>query len=85
MIFVGPGATLREAMQNRDISLESMAQKLEITPFELFNIIIGVYPMHKELATQLEEHLGISADFWLRLEANYRAEMELDDSQMLDK
>lgn len=82
---IPPGATLREIMENKDISLKSMASKLQITPFELFNIIIGVYPMHEELAAQLEHHLDIPADFWLKLEANYRAKIELDGSQILDK
>ena len=40
--------------------------------------LMGDMPVTPEIAARLTELFGVSKGFWLRLEANYRKELELE-------
>lgn len=71
---VAPGETLREWMEENGMTLVKAASLLPMTALELLSLINGasvrITPL---LAASLEKLTGIPAQFWLNLEANYRA------------
>lgn len=56
--------------------LESFAYKLGLKDVELLELFQGTHRIDEKLAAALDKELGPSPQFWLNLEANYRATLE---------
>ncbi len=69
---VAPGKTVLEFMEERGWSLELVSAQLRLTLADLQSLLFGDLPITQELASSLEELTQVSAEFWMRLEANYR-------------
>ena len=69
---VRPGATLKEAIEDRGMSQSELAARTGITEKTISQIINGVAPISCNTADKLELVLGISAGFWNRRELGYR-------------
>jgi addiction module HigA family antidote len=50
-----------------------LAQRLDVDVFELTNVVDGCCAISPEMAARLEVELGLSADLWLRMQAEYDA------------
>ncbi|MEJ2790423.1 MULTISPECIES: ImmA/IrrE family metallo-endopeptidase [unclassified Pseudoxanthomonas] len=74
--FVPPGATISALLEERDISIESLAEIANKTLGDVSRLIYGVEPLTTEWAQALTECLGASQGFWLRREQQYRSDLE---------
>lgn len=71
-LAIPPGEHLQEETEYRGISAEELAAALEMTDLAVAEVFCGDRPVTPTTATNLERLLGISAQFWLNLEARYR-------------
>lgn len=70
-----PGDTITDLLEERDWSLEFLAEKLNLTEEQARDLLVGKLAITPELALQLEQVLGSTAEFWLNREAQYRAKI----------
>lgn len=71
---VPPGSTLQETLEYLDMTQKEFAGRMGMAPKTINEIIKGKAPITAETAIKLETVLGISADFWTTMEANYRTD-----------
>jgi HTH-type transcriptional regulator/antitoxin HigA len=69
---VHPGLLLEQELEHRELSQAEFARRIARTPKLVSEIIAGKNPIEPETAIQFEHVLGIGADVWLRMEADYR-------------
>ncbi len=69
-----PGEILAEAIAERGITGAELARRLGCTEKHVSQLINGRVPLSTDMALQLEQVLGISAQFWSALEFNFRSE-----------
>jgi len=69
---VAPGEILEETLGVRNIKKVDLAQRCGLSPKTVSQIISGKAPITPETAIQLERVVGVSANIWNNLEANYR-------------
>lgn len=79
-----PGETLLDTIQAKNISQTELAERMG-RPIKTINEIIqGKTAITPETAIQLERVLGVSAEFWLEREKNYRLELaEINEAENL--
>lgn len=71
-IPIPPGETLKEIMDELDMSQKEAAERLGITAKHLSFVVNGKAEISRDLADKLEYVFGIEAIFWLGLENEYR-------------
>jgi addiction module HigA family antidote len=69
---VPPGETLLETMESLKISCTEMAERTGLEVALIEGILVGNRAITNEAAMALERVLGVSVDFWNRLEENYQ-------------
>jgi addiction module HigA family antidote len=69
---VPPGETLEETLETLGMSLQELAELIGLSVTTINEIIQGKTAITTDTALQLEKVIGVSADFWLRLEQQYR-------------
>ncbi len=69
---VPPGEILEETLEARNIKKRDLAERCGLSAKTVSLIMSGKAPITPETAIQLERVLGVSADIWNNLEANYR-------------
>lgn len=70
-VLLHPGTVLGEEIAARNISQKEFADLLEMRPSHLNEVIKGKRHVSALLALKLEQQLGISAAFWMRLQVDY--------------
>lgn len=70
-VLFHPGLLLGEELQARNISQKDFADALQMRVSHLNELIKGKRNISALLAGKLEQQLGISAGFWLRLQMDY--------------
>ena len=78
---IPPGEVLEEELEAREITWEELAVKLGITIGDVEGLIQATRPFTDAVAVGLEGALGISKQFWLGLEDNYRATLKRNEAQ----
>ena len=85
-IATPPGETIREQLNDREMTQKEFAARMEMSEKHISKLINGDVLLTPETAFRLEMVLGIPASFWLNLEGIYRdklekarAENEMDD------
>ncbi|MGL5770629.1 MAG: HigA family addiction module antitoxin [Plesiomonas shigelloides] len=68
-----PGSLILEYVIDQGDSVAALAQRLDVDVFELTNVVDGCCAISPEMAERLEVALGLSADLWLRMQAEYDA------------
>lgn len=71
-LAIAPGETLAEEIEARGMSQRELAESAGRPEQAISEIIHGKKAITAETALQLEKVLGISASFWVDLEANYQ-------------
>lgn len=66
-----PGTILKEELKERGIKQVAFAKAIGIQPSHLSEILNGKRSITKEIASKLEEALGIPALSWLNMQTNY--------------
>jgi HTH-type transcriptional regulator/antitoxin HigA len=74
--FAPPGATISALLEERDISIESLAGIANKTLDDVSRLICGVEPLTTEWAQILSGCLGASQNFWLKRELQYRSDLQ---------
>lgn len=71
-IATPPGATLKEQLEERNMTQTELASILGITQKHMSNLIHGKTALTQEMARKLELALGVPATFWMNLETIYQ-------------
>lgn len=71
-VAIPPGETLKEIINEMDMSQKELAARLGISEKHLTQVISGRVEISRDLADRLETVLGLDAMFWLDLENEYR-------------
>ena len=75
---IPPGETLQEELEARGMTQKDLAARLN-RPAQVVNeIISGKKAISRDTAIGLEKVLGIDAQFWTNLEANYRVVLAMN-------
>lgn len=78
---VAPGEVLEETIEARNIKKVDLAMRCSLSTKTVSQILSGKAPISPETALQLQRVLGVSANIWNNLEANYRLFLEKRDSR----
>ncbi len=78
-----PGEILRDELLERKISQAKLAKQIGIATSLLSEIINGKRAVTTEYALLFEAALGIDADFWLNLQANYNKHKVKSDASFM--
>lgn len=73
-----PGATIKEQLEDKGISQNEFATKMEMSEESLNRLLDGRARLTSEIATKLENVLGVPAKFWINLETIYRKKQEFN-------
>jgi len=66
-----PGEIIETGLEELGVTVSAAAGKLGVSRQHLHNIIAGKSAVTAEMAMRLEQGFGSTAEFWLRLQANY--------------
>ena len=62
-----------------------LAEQIGVSPSLLNEVVNGKRGVNTELALLLEAALGISADMWLKLQADYNMQVAKSDSTFMSR
>ena len=71
-LAIPPGETIAENIEVLGIPVDELAAALDMSEVAMNEIISGVRAITPDIVAGLESALGISAQFWLNGEADYR-------------
>ena len=71
-IATPPGATIKEQLNDRNMSQKEFAARMDMSEKHISRLINGDVQLTPETSVKLEMDLGIPAKFWNNLEAIYR-------------
>ncbi|WP_439550001.1 helix-turn-helix transcriptional regulator [Falsiroseomonas sp.] len=70
-----PGATIAGILNARALPRETLAQEIDLPVDAIHRLLLGLEAIDALLAEKLSAYLGSSPQFWLRREAQYRADL----------
>lgn len=74
-IAIPPGATIKEQLHDRGLKQKEFALRMGMSEKHISKLINGEVQLTQDVALRLEMVLGISANFWNKLEAIYREKL----------
>ena len=80
-----PGEVLRDEIESRGITQTKLANEIGVRVSLLNELINGKRNFTIEYAMMIEAALGIDADFWMRMQANYDRKMANLNKNFMDK
>ncbi|MBR5101088.1 MAG: HigA family addiction module antidote protein [Bacteroidales bacterium] len=72
---IHPGSILKEELLARKIKQRELAQRMEVQPSHLSEIIRGKRPITKSIADKLERVLNIPSIDWMRMQLAYEYDL----------
>lgn len=82
-LIIHPGETLKEILEERGMSQRELAVRTDVTEPHVSSVVNCQKAISVSYAKKLEYALGIDANFWINLQANY--DKELADFEELNK
>ena len=79
---VHPGTLLKEEIEYRGVSQKQLAQQMGVSYSVLNEILNGKRPVSIEYALYLEAVLGIDAQLWIQMQADYNLQVARNDSKI---
>lgn len=73
--IIHPGETLKEMLDDRDMSQRELAIRTSVKEPHISNIVRGKKPLSVSFAKKLEYVFGVDASFWISLQSNYDKEL----------
>jgi len=70
-VLMHPGEVLEMEILSRGLTKSKFAMDIKMYPSHMSDILKGKRNITKEIALKLENILGISAEFWMRLQVEY--------------
>lgn len=83
--LIHPGEMIKDEIEYRGISQKKLAAQMGISPSLLNKILNGKRAVSTEYALLLEAALGISADIWIRLQADYDMQVAKADKSFAER
>ena len=71
-VAIPPGMTIREQLNNRNMSQKEFANRMDMSEKHISRLINGKVELSHDVALRLESVFGIPAKFWNNLEALFR-------------
>lgn len=84
-LAIHPGEMIKDEIVERGITQRQLAERMEVSPTVLNEVLNGKRPVSTEYALMLEAVLGISAEIWLRLQMDYNMQVAKKDATFLNK
>jgi len=72
---VPPGSLLEETIAEMGLTIEAMAERIELTPMEARRLLEGEIVLTCEIADKLEDLTGIAHEVWSNWEQTYRDDL----------
>ena len=82
---IHPGEMIKDELEYRKISQKALADELGISPSVVSEILNGKRSVNIEFAMLLEAALGIEADLWIRLQAEYNKQLIKKDEKFMNR
>ena len=83
--LIHPGEIIKDEIMARGITQKKLAEQMGV-PYTVFNEILnGKRPVSTEYALLLEAALGIDANIWLGLQADYNLQKIKQDKSFLER
>ena len=79
---VHPGKLLKEEIEYRGITQKQLAQQMGVSYSVLNEILNGKRPVSIEYALYLEAVLGIDAQLWIQMQADYNLQVAKNDRRI---
>ena len=79
---VSPSSILKEEIEYRGMTQQELANRMGRPPEIINDIILGKEAITHTIATEIQEALGIPAQFWLNLEAAYRKTLARQEAHL---
>ena len=70
-VLLHPGEVLEMELIARGLKKSKFAMDIKMYPSHMSDILKGKRNMSEEIALKIESILGISAEFWMRLQVEY--------------
>jgi len=70
-VLVHPGEVLEMELIARGLTKSKFAMDIKMYPSHMSDILKGKRNITEEIALKIESKLGISAEFWMRLQVEY--------------
>lgn len=80
-----PGEMIKDEIEYRGLSQRKLAAQMGISPTLLNEILNGKRAVSTQYALLFEAALGIDADIWLRLQADYDMQIIKSNKSFLEK
>lgn len=80
---VHPGTLLKEEIEYRGISQKQLAQQISVSYTVLNEILNGKRPISTDYALYLEAALGIDAQFWIQMQADYNLQVAKNNNKVI--
>lgn len=80
-----PGEMIKDEIEYRGLSQRKLAAQMGISPTLLNEILNGKRAVSTQYALLFEAALGIDAEIWLRLQADYDMQIIKSDKSFLEK
>lgn len=78
-----PGSTITDILEEQSISISNFASQMQSSVEQIEKLITGVLPIDFNIANKLERTLGVTSEFWINRENQYRE--GLDRIQKLEE
>jgi HTH-type transcriptional regulator/antitoxin HigA len=75
-VQLSPGEVLAEELEARHIGKSTFAMRIGVYPSHFSDVLKSKRRLSASIALRLEKELGISAEFWVGLQADYELAIE---------
>lgn len=83
--LIHPGEMIKDEIEFRGISQTELAREIDMPVSVVNEILNGKRSVNVDFALLLEAALGIEADLWLRLQADYNKQKAMTNPSFLEK
>lgn len=80
-----PGELIRDELESLDVTQSKLAEQIGVSPSLLNEVINGKRGVSAELALMLEAAIGVPADVWLKLQADYNMQVAKSNETFMNK
>ncbi len=82
-VLLHPGDVLQMELEAREIRKSDFALQMQMRPSHFSELLHGKRNISAAVAIKLENLLGISAEFWMRVQTAYDIQMERQKLQLV--
>lgn len=80
-----PGELIRDELESLGMTQTALAAQIGVRPSLMSEVINGKRAVNTEMALLLEAALGVPADVWLRLQADYNMQVTRANKTFMDR